>query len=237
MLVGLLGLLLAGCSGEHAATDIAPAAVTTTSAQPPAATGGTLAVPVLPTPCPGWPKRVANLNDQSMSARTTRTEQPTVDDLAPLIDCTVATGGELLVGTIRDQNAHLARFLSSPPPTAPPPPALTGNAITDYDLSAAYAKELDVYRRTYTAWRQRTDAAVERFRTTVTTLLEKPADAPSTALVDAVGRAYLALTEPTPYPWLARAERVLVVVSDGDETATSLAVPMPPQPVTIYVVR
>jgi hypothetical protein len=236
--ISFVGLLLfAGCYGEQRGAS-GGAATVPASTQPPAVTEGALALPTRPTACPGWPKRVANLFDQSLSTEQTRTEHPSVADLNPLIDCAAATGGELIAGTIRDgAKIPFARFLGFPPPAAPKPPTFTNNPVMDYDIAAAYAKEVEVYRRTLDAWRKQTDAAIAEFRTAADALLAQPADAPRTALVDAVNRAYLALGESTPYAWLARAPRVLVIVSDGDETASMLVVPPPPQPTTIYAVN
>jgi hypothetical protein len=228
------------CSGD-AKGAAKPATAQTSTRAPeelPGVSESPTALPELPTPCLGWPKRVAGLFDQSASTTATRTEHPRVHDLDPLIDCTVASGGELLLAAIRDRsNGTLVRLLAEPPPTPPERPAATDNAVIDYDNAAVYTQELAAYAEEYAAWQRRTIAAVAQFRRSASELLAMPADAGSTALAEAVTRAYVGLNEPTPFPWLADAERVLLIVSDGDHTASERVVPMPDQPTTIITVN
>lgn len=237
----LLLLLLAGailffctrCAPAPVTSE--PATASTSAARPSPAAAN---LPDLPIPCPGWPKRVALLFDQSLSTATTRTEHPSITALTPLVECATATGGELLVGTIRDEaDVTLARVLLEAPPTPPRPPSLTDNPIIDYDQAAAFANEATAYRLTYDRWRKRASASAEQFHAQAAALLNQPTDAPVTPLAATVGRAYLALDEPTPFAWLARAERVLVIVSDGEDTVSSVTVPAPTRPMTIVIVN
>lgn len=189
-------------------------------------------------PCVGWPKRAAILFDQSSSTGQTRTEHPAVQQLDPLIDCSIRSGGELIVGSIRDtSNETLTRLLVSPGPVRPTPTPTTNNAVLDYDSAAAFEAELAAFNVREAAWQARVTVNVAQFRKLTAELLARRADATATALAEAVTRAYVALDEPTPFAWLENAERVLVLVTDGDQTASSRVVPMPARPTTVYAVN
>jgi hypothetical protein len=177
-------------------------------------------------PCMAWPKRVVFLFDQSKSTQTTRTEHPPLSDLDDVISCAKRHGGSIYVGVFRDTaNQPFAHLLLEAEPAKPEDVNLTGNALLDVDREAAHSRVMEEYRKRHRAWLERTNAAIEAFRGSASPLLAQSSNARATDLATAVGRAYLALDEPTPLPWLARAPRVLIVVTDGADTVRRQRVP------------
>ncbi|HXH93624.1 MAG TPA: hypothetical protein VNN25_18730, partial [Thermoanaerobaculia bacterium] len=124
-----------------------------------------------------------------------------------------------------------------PEPARPKNADLTGNALIDMDRAADHARVNEEYEKHHQAWAARTDAAVEAFRRSAESLLAQSADAPATDLVTAIERAYVALDEPTPFPWLAKAPRTLVVITDGADTVTRRRVPAAGFPVVLIIVN
>lgn len=189
-------------------------------------------------PCTGWPKRTVFLFDQSKSTQKTRTEHPTVENLDDVIECGKRHGGSIYAGVVRDtSNQPFAHLLLVAAPAKPKDADLTGNALIDVDRVAAHARANEGYEKRYRAWAVRTNASIERFRRSARSLLAQPADARSTDLVTAVERAYVALDEPTPLQWLAKAPRTLVVVTDGADTVTRRQVPVASFPLVLIIVN
>jgi hypothetical protein len=189
-------------------------------------------------PCLGWPKRLAFLFDQSKSTQKTRTEHPTVESLDDVIECGKRHGGSIYAGAIRDiSNQPYPHLLLEAEPAKPKEADLTGNALIDMDRAADHARVNEAYEKRHQAWAVRTNAAIEAFRRSASSLLAQPADARATDLVTAVERAYVALDEPTPFPWLANAPRTLVVVTDGADTVTRRHVPAACFPLVLIIVN
>jgi hypothetical protein len=189
-------------------------------------------------PCVGWPKRLAFIYDQSKSTQKTRTEHPTVESLDDVIECSKRHGGSIYAGVIRDtSNQPYAHLLIEAEPAKPKEADLTGNALIDMDQAADHARVNESYEKRYQAWAMRTNAAIAAFRRSARSLLGQPADARATDLVTAVERAYVALDEPTPLPWLANAPRTLVVVTDGADTVTRRHVPAAGFPLVLIIVN
>ncbi|HYK05151.1 MAG TPA: hypothetical protein VE974_25605 [Thermoanaerobaculia bacterium] len=189
-------------------------------------------------PCKGWPKRIVFLFDQSKSTQTTRTEHPTVESLDDVIECGKRHGGSIYAGAIRDtSNQPFAHLLLVAAPAKPKDADLTGNALIDVDRVAAHARVNEGYEKRYRAWAVRTNASIEAFRRSARSLLARPPDARATDLVTAVERAYVALDEPTPLPWLANSPRTLVVLTDGVDTVTRRHVPVAGFPLVLIIVN
>jgi hypothetical protein len=189
-------------------------------------------------PCVGWPKRLAFIFDQSKSTQKTRTEHPTVESLDDVIECGKRHGGSIYAGVIRDtSNQPYAHLLLEAEPAKPKEADLTGNALIDMDQAANHARMNESYEKRYRAWAVRTTAAIAAFRRSALSLLGQPADARATDLVTAVERAYVALDEPTPLPWLANAPRTLVIVTDGADTVTRRHVPAAGFPLVLILVN
>jgi hypothetical protein len=189
-------------------------------------------------PCLGWPKRLVFLFDQSKSTQKTRTEHPTAERLDDVIECGKRHGGSLYAGAIRDRsNQPFPHLLLDAEPARPKNADLTGNALIDMDRAADHARVNEEYEKRHRAWAVRTNAAIEAFRRSADSLLAQPADARATDLVTAVERAYVALDEPTPLPWLASASRALVVVTDGADTVTRRHVPAAGFPLVLIIVN
>jgi len=229
----IISLSLMGCEGKAQARSVAGS--TTTGA------AGTVVGSLDEAdsrPCIGWPKNVALLFDQTESTCATRTEHPPVGSLNDAIDCAKHHGGSIYAGTIRDHsNQPFAHLLVEAEPTKPKEIELTGNPLIDTDHEAEHARVMDIYEKRYRAWLERTNAAIETFRRAAGPLLAQRANARATDLVTAVERAYVALSEPTPFPWLASAPRVLVVISDGECNVGRRQIPAAGFPLTVIAVN
>ena len=189
-------------------------------------------------PCVGWPKRLAFLFDQTGSTQKTRTEHPSLDSLNDVVECAKRHGGSIYAGTIRDRsNQTFAHLSLEPEPIKPKDTDLTGNALIDVDRVAAQAQVMDGYEKRHQVWAARSNEAIEAFRRSAGCLLVQSANAPATDLVTAVERAYVALDEPTPFPWLAKAPRMLIVVTDGADTVTRRHVPAAGFPLVLIIVN
>lgn len=222
-------LFLSGCYGETRAAASGTAQVVAA------------AVPKLddaPIACLGWPKISLLLSDQSGSTRTSRTEHPGVERLDSMIDCAKRHGGVIFVGVVRDRsNQPFARLLVEPAPHPPPPLKLTENPLADFDHAAERVGQEQRYLAAHQAWSRATARKVQQFRRDAQLLLAQPATAKATDLVTAVDRAYVAFAQPTPFPWLKNAERVLIVVSDGDDTVATQQVAAPAFPLVTIIVN
>jgi hypothetical protein len=189
-------------------------------------------------PCVGWPKRTAFLFDQTGSSTRTRTEHPPVDKLTDVIECAKQHGGSIYAGAIRDRsNQPFAHLLLEPEPAKPPGASLTGNALIDVDHAADHDRAMKEYEKRHGRWVQDANASIAAFCRSAGPLLAQPANARTTDLVTAVERAYVALDEPTTLRWLVNAPRVLVVVSDNEDTATRRRVPAAAFPLVLITVN
>ncbi len=168
---------------------------------------------------PPRPVRIAIFIDKTGSVHRNGIEQPSVDDLLPLIDVLGVAGGELAVGgiTANSDNA-LSRLRVSSPPEAPVAPDEDGNIFELDEKLNEYAVQMTAHRTALEAW---TDDAVERsehFLDNVKLFLETPPNARYTDIFNAVRRGDRMLAEPV----VGREPlRFIVIVSDCENNVAT----------------
>ncbi|MDQ3281306.1 MAG: hypothetical protein M3Q69_07820 [Acidobacteriota bacterium] len=201
--LAVFAILLSGCSDEAVA-------LPTTA---PFATA-----PALP------PLHVVVFVDQTTSMDGARVAPVMAAQFAPVYERLAISGGELAVGLVRDDSDRpFTRLFVPPPPNAPPVRPQPKNVFE----AAAARKRDDAERARYAqvqrAWRSDITARQAVFARTVEPILAHPADAPSTDIWSALRRADVFLSEPNAF---ARPTRnVVILVSDGVETASRTAAP------------
>lgn len=177
----------------------------------------TEASPAVETPqvAPGrcFPVKVAILQDQTGSAKWTRTQQMTVEELDPLLDLLRVCGGELGFGLIRDRsNRSLLRLRIEAPPARLAAPPKERNPLKNAEVQAEYERKLADNQASLRRWNSRTEAAITRFRDELEPLLSQGLAGTSDVL-NALRRADLFLAE-TPPNW-TEVHLWLVAISDG----------------------
>lgn len=211
----VVALALSGCTDEAVARP-ASAPVSVQSALP--------------------PLRVVVFVDQTISMDGARVAPVVAAQFAPVYERLALSGGELAVGLVRDDSDRpFARLFVPAPPDAPPARPQPKNVFE----AAAARKREDAERarheQTRRAWRSDITARQAIFARTVEPILSRPADAPSTDIWSALRRADVFLSEPNAF---GRATRnVVILVSDGVETASRAAAPRLSAPAQILLVN
>ncbi len=200
----LVSAITAACDATNAASQLA---------QSDPVRSGCKAVPV-----------VALLLDKSRSAPASLVSQLAPQDLDPLIELLRACGGELAVGAIRGRAATpMVRLFIETPPNPPVREEMpkVGNPMILREQRArierVYSQRFSAYEGQSHHWATVTDAAVDRFRQDVRTVLEEPTTAPVTNVWAALRQADLFLSEPRDMRVTMR--HVLVALTDGLHTA------------------
>jgi hypothetical protein len=152
--------------------------------------------------------------DKSGSANSTRTTQPTIADLQPLIDRIRRTGGELAVGIISDDsNRPLIRLRIEPPPAMPVEPIELGDADQSAAAYDKYQQDQEAYVKEKKTWDEETEARINRFKTNVAPILNRKPNAKHSDVINAVNRVDLAFSEKDPtFPPAGR--KVIILNSD-----------------------
>lgn len=165
------------------------------------------------------PVKVVLLQDQTGSSGSTRTEVASDGVLRMAATLLGETGGELLVGTIRDSsNLPLERMALVAAPVPPPTPDARNafdmiDAVNEYE--ARLVKHKEAAARWETDFETRTTAFVQR----VGVLLQNSKLSRRSAVWEAVSRADLALAEPEADPAGSSAgHRYIVLASDCQDT-------------------
>jgi hypothetical protein len=165
------------------------------------------------------PVVVAILQDETGSTGWTRTPQLTPDDLEPVFQLIVSTGGEVALGLIRDSsNRGFARLRVGPPPIISPVPDPVGDAFADAGRMEAYRRQHQLEDEAYEEWQDRTGKDVQAFRATAGALLTRPFDARKSDVCGAITRADLMLDE-SDFVWPTPPHRWLLAVTDGQDNA------------------
>lgn len=134
--------------------------------------------------------------DQTDSANSTRTEQPGVEALQPLIDRIKRRGGEIGVTLIRDRsNRPLLRLRIDSPPTEPTKPSDTGNAYEVAKQLDQYDSDHQNYETKHRDWQRVTESRINAFIQNLKPLLAQRANARATDLFNALTRLDLFLAE------------------------------------------
>ncbi|HSK73470.1 MAG TPA: hypothetical protein VK892_17360 [Pyrinomonadaceae bacterium] len=158
--------------------------------------GSSSVLPPLGSPVKVSPIKVALLLDKSGSANVTRTNQPSFEDLQPVVDRLKLAGGEFALGLVTDNsNKSLLRLRIEPPPVEPAKPADEGDAekiAAEYD---EFRQAQSDYLRLLSEWKTETENRVSKFSSDATELLKTPADAKKTDVFNALNRVDLALAE------------------------------------------
>lgn len=182
------------------------------------------------------PLRVVVFVDQTTSMDGARVAPVMAAQFAPVYERLAISGGELAVGLVRDDSDRpFARLFVPAPPDAPPVRPQPKNVFE----AAAARKREDAERARYEqvrrAWRNDITARQAVFARTVEPILSRPADAPSTDIWSALRRADVFLSEPNAFP--RPTKNVVILVSDGVETASRAAAPRLSAPAQILLVN
>lgn len=162
--------------------------------------------------------KIAILQDQTESRNGTRTELVTPAVLEIAIGLLRETCGELLVGAIRDKsNRPLERLVMPMAPEEPIRPRADGNAFDVRDAMAIYDQKVAAYDRELRQWRDAVDVRVAAFVERVDTLVAETRLANSSAVLDAIFRADVALAEPE-INTSSEGSRYIVLASDAQDT-------------------
>jgi hypothetical protein len=168
-----------------------------------------------PPPCvAAKPVKIALMLDKTDSANSTRTQQPNLDMLQPLVNCLRSTGGELAVGLISDDsNKPLLRLRIEPPPQAPSKPPEGGDADEVAQRLDRYNNDANDYQARLTAWASSTDDRLKKFTDDVQPLLSQAPTAHRSDVLNALNRSDLYLAEKDPdFP--EGTQRLIILNSD-----------------------
>lgn len=173
--------------------------------------------PPLPPPVQVTALKVGLMLDKSGSANSTRTAQPSVEDIQPIIDKTREVGGEFAVGLISDDsNRPLIRLRIDPPPVEPVKPNDVGDAdqiATEYDK---YNKDQKVYEKQAKAWEQETEKRINKFVSEIEPILRLKANARRSDVLNALNRVDLYLGEKDPV-FSTNIRKVIILNSDAQD--------------------
>lgn len=165
------------------------------------------------------PLALATMFDQTASANSTRTEQPNLPELMPLIERIKRSGGELAMGLIRDRsNRPLLRLRIEPPPIAPNRPSNGGNTYEVARRLDQYDADYREFQYKYDIWQQTANERIKVFVEALRALLAQPANARRTDLFNALARADLFLSEASlGFGTTTRPLKMILLVSDGKD--------------------
>jgi hypothetical protein len=198
--VSLTGCTAASNGGPQTPATIARTASSAANVQDQAHAADPSAPEAIPlAPAPSRVVRVAILEDQTGSRRSTRTERVTANALDRLIDFVMRTGGTLVLGAIRDtSNRPLVRLSVRPGPVPPAPPSTPDNPFQAAEARAQFQASEKQYREKYVAWEYEVQPSVAEFRKAALTLLAREDEAGRTDVWGGLQRVDLALSEPVP---------------------------------------
>ncbi len=172
------------------------------------------------------PVEICILQDQSLSTRTTRTQQVRLDELDSVVNLLRLTGGEIGFGLISDNsNRSLKRLRVEAPPPALVKPPEKGNPFMLAKLKTAYNKELAEHKEMLTSWEAETAKRIQNFEEQIRPLIQQRADARTTDIWSAVSRCDLFLSE-NGASWSRPARRYAVFITDGIHDARTKFVPI-----------
>jgi hypothetical protein len=182
------------------------------------------------------PLRVVVFVDQTTSMDGARVAPVIASQFAPVYERLARSGGELAVGLVREESDRpFARLFVPTPPDAPS----AGRRPKNVFEAAAARKREDAQQARYEQIRRarQSDIAARQavFVRTVEPLLSPAADAPSTDIWSALRRADVFLSEPNAFG--RPTVNVVVLVSDGVETASRAAAPRMSAPALILLVN
>ncbi|MBX3291553.1 MAG: hypothetical protein KF881_01535 [Acidobacteria bacterium] len=170
--------------------------------------------------------KIGLMLDKSGSAESTRTKQPSLEDIQPLIERIKQSGGELAVGLISDNsNMPLVRLRIDLRPAAPTRP--DSNEYSAEKLAAAYDKydvDTKAYKTKFAAWEVETSRRVERFTADVAKLFQQKPNSRRTDVMNALNRVDLFLSEKDPFP--ADTARVIILNSDAQDNVKAKLMPL-----------
>jgi len=183
---------------------------------------------------------IAMVGDDSLSTVRTLVPRPLPADVERLLAVVARTGGDFGWTSIcADSRRPMLRVHIEPPPAAEPEPALPQNVFlreaAEIQRNARRQRHTELVRQ----WQQRTDAALAVFMAEMRGRLASPITCSRSDVFGAIARALLMLCEPDiatgTAPDGAQKKTVLLVVSDGDDTAGHRPVAVPDAVHTVIV--
>lgn len=164
--------------------------------------------------------KVGVMLDKSGSAKSTRTKQPTIEDIQPIINRIKQSGGELGVGLVTDNsNKSLVRLRVEVRPTLPVKPTsetFKGDADKFASAYKEYNQKKALYEENIVSWNQETEKRVQKFLSEVEQLLSLEPKAKRTDVMNALNRVDLFLAEKDPsFP--VNAKKVIILNSDAQD--------------------
>lgn len=187
-------------------------------------------------PATALPLRLISFVDQSASMEGARVAPVTAASFAPIYARLAVTGGELAVGLIRDDsNRPFARLFVPAPPARPAWRPLPANVFAAASVRREQSADEVSYGVAHRAWRVETARRQAQFERAIAPLLERAANAPSTDIYSAFRRADVLLSELGAFRGPTR--NIVVLVSDGIETATEGVPPSFGTPAEILLVN
>jgi hypothetical protein len=180
--------------------------------------------------------RVIVFVDQSASMEGARVAPVTAATFAPVYERLAASGGELAIGLIRDDsNRPFARLFVPGPPAMPAVRPLPANVFAAAGVRNRQIADRARYEEERRGWRDEMARRQAEFARSIAPLLARAADAPSTDIFSALRRADVLLSEPSAFGGTTR--NVVILVSDGIETAADGAPPRMNAPAEILLVN
>jgi hypothetical protein len=177
------------------------------------------------------PKVIFIAIDKSLSTKSSKIPNLTIDPVIALVQTVKEVGGEVRAGNVcTDSDLALASFYSKEPPTLgislPQKPTLqtAGNPLYLPKLNVEYRKQMAIYQQREAAYKQAVaarDRANEQkmgtFISRMKELLKQPANCGATDIIGMMKRADLYFGEPDS-GWKQKPHEVAILITDGLET-------------------